>query len=259
MNRSREGRTATHQMKHLREPKPRPEDIVYPEDRIRRQFFRDFPFEALRPISLAEDAEINVDKGVQGKEWTKLAQRGAYPTVENTLAFVLSLHDNFALSLTQAYTIATGEFVQLRAAHEMSTIAAEMEARAHGAVFQPTAAERQFNLEGKALDTLGADRGLDASFNSSTKYKKPKTWTSVLPSGAAASQTFTGTQAYTAQWRLPQPEAASLPPSASTPGSQAEQQTSAGAEDGASAQDGGEVDTLLLLQQQMGVRAGPSP
>lgn len=116
--------------------------------------------------------------------------------------------------------------------------------------------ERQFNLEGRALDTLGADRGLDASFNSSTKYKKPKTWTSVLPSGAAASPNFTGTQAYTAQWRLPQAEAASLPASAiGTSGQQAGEQASA---EGAATQVG-EVDTLLLLKQQMGVRAGASP
>jgi small subunit ribosomal protein S23 len=68
-------------MKHLRESKPRPVEIVYPEDRIRRQFFRDFPFEALRPTTLVEGIDI-AEQGVNGLEWTQLAQRGSYPTVE---------------------------------------------------------------------------------------------------------------------------------------------------------------------------------
>lgn len=69
-------------MSHLKEPKPRPKDIVYAEDRIRRQFFKDFPFEALRPVSLVEGTFIGSTATVEGKEWTSLEQRGAYPTVE---------------------------------------------------------------------------------------------------------------------------------------------------------------------------------
>jgi small subunit ribosomal protein S23 len=68
-------------MNHLKEPKPRPKDIVYQEDRIRRQFFKDFPFEALRPVSLVEGTHIN-EGTKEGVEWTSLEQRGAYPTVE---------------------------------------------------------------------------------------------------------------------------------------------------------------------------------
>lgn len=70
-------------MNHLKEPKPRPKDIVYEEDRIRRQFFKDFPFEALRPVSLVEGTFIGSGTGEkEGAEWTSLEQRGAYPTVE---------------------------------------------------------------------------------------------------------------------------------------------------------------------------------
>lgn len=183
---------------------------------------------------------------------------------------MLSLSAHHRLPLTQAYAIATNEFVQLRAAHEMATLAAEQEARAHGAVFQPTPAvsfstspcslvlipqERQYNLEGRALDTLGANRTGDAKFGTSTRYKKPTRWTSVIPAGATPSSSFTGAQAYTAKWRLPQPEAASLPqsvtpPSASTPA----QESGAGP-----AQDGDEVDTMVLLQQQLGVKAPSAP
>ena len=73
----------SHKMNHLKEPKPRPKDIVYEEDRIRRQFFKDFPFEALRPVSLVEGTFIGSGTGEkEGAEWTSLEQRGAYPTVE---------------------------------------------------------------------------------------------------------------------------------------------------------------------------------
>ena len=77
-----EGGTRTHKSKHFRAPRPRPQAIVYEEDRIRRQFFRDFPYEALRPTSLVEGQQVGADDVVDGKEWTKLSQRGIYPTVE---------------------------------------------------------------------------------------------------------------------------------------------------------------------------------
>lgn len=69
-------------MKHLREKKPRVEPIVYEEDRVRRRFFADFPFEALRPTSLVEGRELGEEDEVKGREWTRLDQRGHYPTVE---------------------------------------------------------------------------------------------------------------------------------------------------------------------------------
>jgi len=74
--------STSHKMNHLKQPKPKPKDIVYAEDRIRRHFFKDFPFEALRPVSLVEGTFIGGENGVEAKEWTALEQRGAYPTVE---------------------------------------------------------------------------------------------------------------------------------------------------------------------------------
>jgi small subunit ribosomal protein S23 len=55
--------------------------------------------------------------------------------IYSCVQFTLSLHRHHELPLTQAYTISTKEFVKLRGAHELATQAAEMEARAHGAVF----------------------------------------------------------------------------------------------------------------------------
>ena len=59
-----------------------PQEIVYEEDRVRRQFFRDFPFEALRPASLVEDIQVRAINEVDGPGWTSLEQRGAFPSVE---------------------------------------------------------------------------------------------------------------------------------------------------------------------------------
>ena len=40
--------------------------------------------------------------------------------------------------MSDAYFTATHQFTELRALHELSTIAAEQEALAHGAVFKPS-------------------------------------------------------------------------------------------------------------------------
>ena len=60
----------------------KPRKIIYPEDSLRTQFFKDFPFEAMRPVSLVELRKVQNDKGPSGLEWTHLRQRGDYPTVE---------------------------------------------------------------------------------------------------------------------------------------------------------------------------------
>jgi small subunit ribosomal protein S23 len=60
----------------------KPMSVIYKSDTIRRQFFRDFPFEALRPSTLVEGREVDSERGIEGQEWKRLEQRGAFPTVE---------------------------------------------------------------------------------------------------------------------------------------------------------------------------------
>lgn len=83
------GKHASHQhvhhtpQKHSRTPRPKVDAIEYPEDRIRRQFFMDHPFEAYRPRSLIENAAgVEADEGVTGQQWTRLRQRGRNPSPE---------------------------------------------------------------------------------------------------------------------------------------------------------------------------------
>lgn len=61
---------------------PRPLPVYYLEDDIRRQFFRDHPFEAFRPTTLVEGAGIADPHPIQGEAWTRLRQRGRNPTPE---------------------------------------------------------------------------------------------------------------------------------------------------------------------------------
>lgn len=129
-------KSKNHKQKHLKEIKPKPVEISYPIDKIRRQFFADFPFEALRPTSITEGIDIAAENPIQGKNWTKLVQRGRYPTVEDTIQFAHKLHTEDGMALQLAYDEAVSQFCQLRAHHEMASQAAETEARHYGAKFK---------------------------------------------------------------------------------------------------------------------------
>jgi small subunit ribosomal protein S23 len=73
----------TRKLKHAKTPKLRIQPIVYEQrDQIRKRFLEDFPFEALRPVSLVEGRELSLGGKVEGAEWTELRQRGENPTVE---------------------------------------------------------------------------------------------------------------------------------------------------------------------------------
>ncbi|KAI7851446.1 mitochondrial ribosomal protein S25 [Circinella umbellata] len=48
-------KSTRYKQKHLRTKPPRPAAIVYPEDKLRRQFYKDHPFELARPQSLVEN------------------------------------------------------------------------------------------------------------------------------------------------------------------------------------------------------------
>lgn len=64
-----------HSQKHLRTPPPRPRAIVYPEDKLRRQFYKDHPFELSRPKVLVEN-----DLGINRTDYSKLMLDGMHPS-----------------------------------------------------------------------------------------------------------------------------------------------------------------------------------
>jgi len=63
-------------------PGPRPLAVNYIEDDIRRQFFRDHPFEAFRARSITEAGAIEDEHPINGLQWTRLNQRGRNPSPE---------------------------------------------------------------------------------------------------------------------------------------------------------------------------------
>jgi small subunit ribosomal protein S23 len=77
-------RDVTHRAKRAKTPKLKVPELRFQEDEIRRRFFTDFPFEALRPVSLIEGQTIDEGRTgvVDGEQWTELRQRGEVPTVE---------------------------------------------------------------------------------------------------------------------------------------------------------------------------------
>ncbi|TIA87888.1 hypothetical protein E3P81_03755 [Wallemia ichthyophaga] len=129
----------------------RPANIVYPVDKIRRQFYEDFPFETLRPQSLTEGWQVGEDRyeniihTLNG--WTTLKQLTINPNPEDAIKFCMNLHNSQNMSLSLAYIHATNQFSALRAELEAQTQAAIDEASAYGALFAPTELERGYELE----------------------------------------------------------------------------------------------------------------
>jgi small subunit ribosomal protein S23 len=60
----------------------RPLPVTYVEDDIRRQFFRDHPFEAFRARALTEAGAIENEHPISGLKWTRLDLRGQNPSPE---------------------------------------------------------------------------------------------------------------------------------------------------------------------------------
>jgi len=147
--------------KHLRTPKPRPLPVYYLEDEVRRQFFKDHPFQAFRPTTLVEDGGIEDEHPVSGMEWTRLRQRGRNPKPEDVIRFTVHLHTVHKQPLSTAYRYAVLQYDALRSEQYVMTCFAVLEAEAHGAIFRPGEIERGFRMEEKALESWEETGTLD--------------------------------------------------------------------------------------------------
>ncbi|KAF9448180.1 hypothetical protein P691DRAFT_65885 [Macrolepiota fuliginosa MF-IS2] len=149
------------QATRLRKLKPRPLPIKYIEDDVRRQFFRDHPFEAFRPKTLVEGAGIESPHSVKGEEWMRLRQRGRNPSPEDAIQFAVNLHQHHNLSLSQAYLRAVAQFRALRSEHHIASTFAVNEAETFGAIFENTEIENTFEREKKALESWKQEEQTD--------------------------------------------------------------------------------------------------
>ncbi|KAG0370749.1 mitochondrial ribosomal protein S25 [Gamsiella multidivaricata] len=115
--------------KHLRWKSERPKNIIYPEDRLRRRFYEDHPWELRRPRCLVETSGDGTRR-----DWSTLLQKGrsiADLTGEDVVQHQLYLMTT-GKSEREAYHIATQEFYLHRAQEETEARVAKAQAMAFG-------------------------------------------------------------------------------------------------------------------------------
>ncbi|EST06260.1 Mitochondrial ribosomal protein S25 [Kalmanozyma brasiliensis GHG001] len=152
------GRDTTNSKKKSRSltPKLTPKPIVYDEDKIRQQFFRDHPWEAYRPKTLVEMSEqVGSETRVHGDP-KRLRSYGRNPSVEDFVACTLAAHREGGLSLSQAYHNTLSSYHGLKAEREHATRYAILEAKYYGADLGKTETQRGFEKEEKALESWAA-------------------------------------------------------------------------------------------------------
>lgn len=120
---------SSRQQKHLRWKTERPQKIVYPEDKLRRRFYEDHPWELRRPRCLIETSGDGTRRN-----WTSLLQPGrsiADMTGEDVIQYQMYLMST-GKTEREAYHTATEEFYLHRAQEETEARVAKAQAMAFG-------------------------------------------------------------------------------------------------------------------------------
>ncbi|KAJ3514399.1 hypothetical protein NLJ89_g2400 [Agrocybe chaxingu] len=169
----------------LRPHSVRPLSIYYIEDDIRRQFFRDHPFEAFRPTTLVESDRIEDPHPIAGEAWMRLRQRGRNPTPEDAIQFCLNLYQYHGMSLSDAYGRAVAQFRALRSEHHIMTSFAAQEAEELGSTFGESEVESIFEANKRSIATWERKEEMDEGIAAARKRWKaivgrnhgPNQWT----------------------------------------------------------------------------------
>jgi len=128
----------------------KPQLIEYEEDRLRREFYRDHPWELARPRIVLE----NDGKDAQRCDWSRIQQPGRPLSGESVIQRQLwLLHNVPGMSKAQAYDIARKEFYALRHEEEVEQRIAREEATWTGAYFGKSALEVGMELEDKIYES----------------------------------------------------------------------------------------------------------
>jgi len=175
---------------------PQPLPIHYIEDDVRRQFFRDHPFESFRPVTLVEEGGVADEHPINGKEWTKLRQRGRNPSAEDAVKFTINLHKYHEIPLSGAYARAVAQFRALRGEHHIATTTAALEAEAYGAIFAPTAIEQGFAKEQKQIEAWHSKDELDAGAIAARKR-----WRAIIERQGTVGSGWSKGQEYVRLWK----------------------------------------------------------
>jgi len=115
-----------------------PVEIKYEEDQLRREFFRDHPWELARPRIVLESTGKDYEK----YDWSGLQQPGKRLDGESVIQRQLHLLQTVPdMTKSTAYDIARREFYQFRHREDIERRVAAEEAEATGAEFGPTMLE----------------------------------------------------------------------------------------------------------------------
>ncbi|KAI9298627.1 hypothetical protein K502DRAFT_327238 [Neoconidiobolus thromboides FSU 785] len=126
---------------------PIPPKIVYPEDELRKEFFKDHPFELVRPVSLVEK------DGTPGESWAKLLSEDKSKKVssEDVIKFQLYLMTQ-GITKNEAYEIATRELTKHRIAEEYEEEMAINQAKKLGVKLSKDAVQQGLEQEAIHLE-----------------------------------------------------------------------------------------------------------
>ncbi|KAL1968840.1 hypothetical protein VTN77DRAFT_1201 [Rasamsonia byssochlamydoides] len=126
-----------------------PVEIKYEEDQLRKEFFRDHPWELARPRVVLETTGKDHEK----YDWGRMQQPGKRLDGESVVQRQLWLLNNVPdMTKSAAYDIARREFYQLRLREDIERRVAAEEAEATGANFGPTMLEVGMQLENKEFE-----------------------------------------------------------------------------------------------------------
>ncbi|KAI0332032.1 hypothetical protein GY45DRAFT_1321589 [Cubamyces sp. BRFM 1775] len=186
--------------------KIRPLPIEYVEDQVRKQFFRDHPFEAFREKSIVEGATIESEHPIRGAQWTRLRQRTRNPSPEDAIRYAVNLYEHHQKpqseagehhikSLSEAYASAVAQFRSLRSEITIARQIALNEAEHYGIEFGPSQTEITSKKESKAFDTFR-----DAAAQSRDEETERKRWKAIVEREGRAAQ-WTKGQEYTRLWK----------------------------------------------------------
>ncbi|OMJ09114.1 37S ribosomal protein S25, mitochondrial [Smittium culicis] len=112
---------ASNKKKFLKKAKNSPQNIVYPEDKLRRNFYKKHVYETYNPVSLKQTQ-------LENETWDGVKNSTFGLSGESVIRYQLYLI-NQGFSEEEAYTIATSEFYREKAAQELEIKIAAQEAQ----------------------------------------------------------------------------------------------------------------------------------
>ncbi|KAL9073223.1 MAG: hypothetical protein Q9161_003055 [Pseudevernia consocians] len=126
-----------------------PQTIHYEEDALRKEFFKDHPWELARPRLVIEDD----GKDSQKTDWSRIEQPEKALSGESVVQRQLWLQHNVpGITSAQAYDQARKEFYDLRLQEDVERRVAKEEAMSTGAYFGKSALDIGMELEDKEYE-----------------------------------------------------------------------------------------------------------